>query len=58
MYMTGRGFGGCTIRLVKAQNAEEFKRVLTQDYQDKTGIAAKIYVFNAAQGAEEVLAYV
>ncbi|MEK6281923.1 MAG: galactokinase [Acidobacteriota bacterium] len=53
--MTGGGFGGCTINLVQAQNVEEFKRFVTQGYEQATGMAAEIYVCNAAQGAEEII---
>ena len=53
--MTGGGFGGCTISLVTAQNVEEFKRIVTRGYQDKTGLTPEVYVCNAAQGAEEVI---
>jgi galactokinase len=53
--MTGGGFGGCTINFAKAQNVEEFKRFVTQGYQQVTGFAPEIYVCNAAQGAEEIV---
>jgi galactokinase len=52
--MTGGGFGGCTISLVKEENVEEFKRVLGQGYQQTTGLAPEIYVCSAAEGAGEV----
>jgi len=52
--MTGAGFGGCTINLVTAQAADEFRRVIARDYEAATGIAAEIYVCRAAAGAREV----
>ena len=53
--MTGGGFGGCTVNLVKAENVEEFKRAVANGYEAKTGITPEIYVCSAAQGAEEVI---
>jgi len=52
--MTGGGFGGCTISMVEAERVEEFKRVVTQGYHDKTGFTPEIYVCSAAAGAGEV----
>lgn len=52
--MTGGGFGGCTVNLVKAEYVEDFKRAVAQGYEKEMGLAPKIYVCNAAEGAEEV----
>ena len=52
--MTGGGFGGCTINLVRAETVEEFKRVIARGYEDVTGLVPEIYVCHAAQGAEEI----
>ncbi len=46
--MSGAGFGGCSINLVKSENTEEFKEVLTTQYESKTGY--KITFFNAISG--------
>lgn len=54
--MTGGGFGGCTINLVKAENVEEFQRAVAQGYEQATGLVPEIYVCSAAAGAEEVSA--
>jgi galactokinase len=51
--MTGGGFGGCTISLVRSQAVEEFQRIISQKYKDATGIETPIYVCSAAQGAAE-----
>lgn len=51
--MTGGGFGGCTINLVKSEKMEEFRRSLAAGYQQATGRTAKIYVSEAASGASE-----
>ncbi len=52
--MTGAGFGGCTIALVFARGAEEFKRRIARAYQTATGITAEVYICRAAAGAQEV----
>jgi galactokinase len=52
--MTGGGFGGCTINLVKAETVEQFKRAVARGYEEATGLVPEIYVCHAAQGAEEV----
>ena len=52
--MTGGGFGGCTINLVKAENVGEFERVVAQGYQRATGHLPEIYICSAAEGAERM----
>ena len=49
--MTGGGFGGCTINLVKAECVAEFKRDVARRYEQTTGIAPRIYVCFSADGA-------
>jgi len=51
--MTGGGFGGCTITLVRSHAVEAFRERITQTYKEKTGITADLYVCSAAQGAGE-----
>ncbi len=52
--MTGGGFGGCTINLVKAADSDEFRRNVAREYEAATGLAPNIYVCDASQGAEKV----
>jgi len=52
--MTGGGFGGCTINLVAAEKAEEFKRAVVAGYKQGTGREPDIYVCTAADGARRV----
>ncbi len=52
--MTGGGFGGCTINLVRSDCIQEFKRAVARNYEQATGRAPEIYVSPAAQGAAEV----
>jgi galactokinase len=50
--MTGGGFGGCTVNLVRASDAEEFARQIALRYQQKTGITPSVYVCSAEDGAQ------
>ena len=50
--MTGGGFGGCTVNLVRAEHAAAFEAQMARTYQQATGIAPDIYVCEPAQGAE------
>jgi galactokinase len=49
--LTGAGFGGCTVNLVKAQAASTFTRDLAVEYQQKTGLEPEIYICRASDGA-------
>lgn len=48
--MMGGGFGGCTISLVKKENADEVSRVLFDAYKKETGIEAEIHEVKTADG--------
>ncbi len=50
--MTGAGFGGCAVALVRAEAAEDFARDTAAAYQRKTGHSPAVYVCQAADGAE------
>jgi galactokinase len=52
--MTGGGFGGCTINLVRSDAVEEFAIHMREGYQGATGIAPEIYSCTAADGASEI----
>lgn len=49
--MTGGGFGGCTISLVRAAAVESFRERITRSYTAETGLVPDVYVCSAAQGA-------
>ena len=53
--MTGGGFGGCTINLVRVDQVEEFAIHMREGYQGATGIAPEIYSCAAAEGAGEIV---
>jgi galactokinase len=52
--MTGGGFGGCTVNLVRAEMADSFKNAVAQEYEKRTGIHPEVYVLNASQGVQAV----
>ncbi len=52
--MTGGGFGGCTINLVKTDKVEKFQQVVARGYQQATGYTPEIYVCSAAEGVSRV----
>jgi galactokinase len=53
--LTGAGFGGCTVSLVKIDQADRFVEELHHAYKKKTGIEPAIYVCNASDGAKEFM---
>jgi len=52
--LTGGGFGGCTINLVAAAAADEFKQTISTGYAKATGQDSEVYICSAADGAERV----
>jgi galactokinase len=49
--MTGGGFGGCTVALVKTDAIDSITKKIAGDYQRKTGIEATLFVSRPAAGA-------
>jgi galactokinase len=49
--LTGAGFGGCTVNLVEESQSEAFIKALGEEYHDKTGKTARIYLCHASEGA-------
>ena len=54
--MTGGGFGGCTVALVKSDAVEAISKKIAADYKKKTGIEATIFVSRPAAGATVIKA--
>jgi galactokinase len=52
--MTGGGFGGCTVNLVRENDAEEFTAKVAELYRKTTGIVSQTYLCVAGDGASEV----
>jgi galactokinase len=50
--MTGAGFGGCTVSLVREDAVEQLLDVLPRAYTARTGLKPELYVFEATGGAE------
>jgi len=53
--ITGGGFGGCTVNLVAAENADAFIQNVRAGYRQATGIDAEIYLSRASDGAGRLL---
>jgi galactokinase len=53
--ITGGGFGGCTVNLVRADAADSFVETLKREYAAKTGIAAECFVSAPSDGALEMI---
>jgi len=53
--LTGGGFGGCTISLVRGGAVEEFQRAVAQGYEQATGRKPDIYIVRASDGVREAL---
>lgn len=49
--MTGAGFGGCTVNLVRQDAVEAFCAELLHHYNAETGITGEVYISAPAQGA-------
>ena len=49
--MTGGGFGGCIVALVRPDAVDSFKANVARGYRDETGLDPDIYVFRPSEGA-------
>ncbi len=52
--ITGGGFGGCTVSIVKDEAVENFKNVLTRAYLEKVGKEPEFYVVEIGDGPREI----
>ena len=53
--MTGAGFGGCTVSIVKNENIEEFIKNIGEKYKKKIGLRADFYIADIGDGARELI---
>lgn len=51
--MTGGGFGGCSVNLVRRGSAEPLKRTISNDYGARFGIKPQIFDCRTSEGAGE-----
>lgn len=49
--MTGAGFGGCTVNLVRRESTRDLVRAFEENYQQPLGRPPEVYVLDAADGA-------
>ena len=52
--MTGGGFGGSTVSLVKDEFVEEFIEKVGKEYTEKTGIVGEFYVAEIGDGGKRI----
>jgi len=52
--MTGAGFGGCTVSIVRENDVETFIREVGKGYAEKTGLTADFYVAEVGNGSTQL----
>lgn len=52
--MTGAGFGGCTVSIVKEDQVESFIREVGSGYKARTGLTADFYVAEIGDGSKQI----
>lgn len=52
--MTGAGFGGCTVSIVKNENIHEFIKNVGEKYKEKTSLTADFYIAHPGDGVHEL----
>jgi galactokinase len=52
--MTGAGFGGCTVNIVKDAYIPDFIERVGKEYVEKIGYKASFYVVKIGDGAREI----
>lgn len=52
--MTGAGFGGCAVSIVKDDCVQEVIRTVGENYKNKIGYAAEFYVVSVGDGPKEL----
>jgi len=52
--MTGGGFGGCTVNIIRSSALDDFCRTVSLDYERATGISPSVFAVTASDGASEL----
>ncbi len=52
--MTGAGFGGCAVAVVRQEAAQAFMQAVKEAYRARSGLEASLFLSRAGQGAEVV----
>jgi galactokinase len=52
--MTGAGFGGCTVSLVKDESIDQMIEMVGKSYLNETGLKAEFYVAEIGNGAQRI----
>lgn len=52
--MTGAGFGGCTVSIVKNNSVDKFIQEVGKNYNVKTGLNAEFYIAEIGDGAKKI----
>ena len=52
--MTGAGFGGCTVSIVRNENVGNFIENVTKGYEEEIGYAPTFYVANISSGTRKI----
>ena len=52
--MTGGGFGGCTVNLVRQDEIDSFQTFITREYAARTGTQASLYIIQPDDGVKEI----
>jgi galactokinase len=52
--MTGAGFGGCTISIVKKNAVDKFIANVGKEYKERVGLNADFYIVNIIDGAKKL----
>jgi len=53
--LTGAGFGGCTINLVRRAAVPALREAVLRDYPARTGLAPRVFEVGASAGARRIL---
>jgi len=52
--MTGAGFGGCTVNIVRAEHLQLFSEKVVEEYKRRLGLEAELHVCRAVEGGSYI----